>query len=486
MRPDKSEARGSVAWAVTLAAGVGFAVLLVLVRVRWAPMREADQAVADALNSVVAGNAMLTKSLKVLTDLGGTPMLLWLMGIGALWLVVRRQWPIALYVVATSLGAMGLNAVVKELVGRLRPVVEEPLSHQSGLSFPSGHALGSAVSYGVLLLVFLPVVRRRARPLFAGVMVAAVLVVGLTRIALGVHYLSDVLAGWLLGLVWLALTAIAFRQWRWGAPPGTRGTPALSEGLEPAPREGLRPVPLRHSPALAHPWLALAQLLVAWAVIAGLLYGLGYLITGPDGDSASPAWDDEATRWATELRTPWLDTVTEWARTLGGTTGIVTGALVIGPLGVAVTRSWRPVALVALGLAGELSLYLVTTVTVARERPDVTQLHPGLRPTASFPSGHMAATLVLTLCVAIIVFHATRNRWWRLPAVALAVLAPIAVAFQRLYAGVHHLSDVLASVLLAGLWMTACWWVLWSSPPEPESGDGEEATSEATAVGAAR
>lgn len=183
-------------WSVVLLAGLGFVLLLLPVRARWAPLRRTDQAVADALNSVVADDTTLARALGVLTDLGGTPMLLWLLGVGVLWLVVRRQGRIALYVAVTALGAMGLNALVKELVGRARPVVEEPLSAQSGMSFPSGHALGSTVSYGVLLLVFLPVVGRRTRPLLAGVAVGAVLVVGFTRMALGVHYLSDVLAGW--------------------------------------------------------------------------------------------------------------------------------------------------------------------------------------------------------------------------------------------------------------------------------------------------
>ncbi|MDK1349145.1 phosphatase PAP2 family protein [Streptomyces sp. 378] len=466
VRPGEPGARSLVIWSVTLAATVGFVVLLALVRTRWAPVRRADQDVADALNAVVAGNTVLTRSLKVLTDLGGTPMLLWLLGIGTLWLVLRRQWRIAPYVVITALGAMGLNAVIKELVGRLRPVVEEPLSHQSGMSFPSGHALGSAVVYGVLLLVFLPVTRPRARPVFAGVMVTAVVVVGLTRIALGVHYPSDVLAGWLLGLVWLALTAIAFRQWRWGAPPGARGMPGLSAGLDPAPEEGLRPVPRQHPTALPRPAHALVELLVAWALIAALLYGLGYLIVESGPGPGPPAWDRAVAVWAASVRTPWLDTVTGWVEVLGGTPGIVAGVLVIGPLGVAVARTWRPMVLLALGLAGELSLYFATTAAVSRERPEVVQLNTGLRPMASFPSGHVTAMLTLTLCVAVILFRATRDRRWRLAAVVLAVLAPAGVAFQRLYAGVHHLSDVLASLLLAGLWMTACWWV--TRPPSPD------------------
>jgi undecaprenyl-diphosphatase len=172
---------------VVLLAGLGFVLLLLPVRARWAPLRRADQAVADGHGARPGPG--------VLTDLGGTPMLLWL--------VVRRQGRIALYVAVTALGAMGLNPLVKELVGRARPVVEEPLSAQSGMSFPSGHALGSTVSYGVLLLVFLPEVGRRTRPLLAEGTASAVLVVGLARMALGVHHLSDVLASVLPAGLWM-------------------------------------------------------------------------------------------------------------------------------------------------------------------------------------------------------------------------------------------------------------------------------------------
>ncbi|PJE93963.1 PAP2 family protein [Streptomyces carminius] len=476
-RLERFAGREALAWGVTLLAGTGFALLLVLVRTRWEPLRNADRAVADALNGLFAGNRVGVGALRVLTDLGGTPIMLWLLGVGVLWFLIRRQWWIALYAAVAALGGMGLNALVKVLVGRLRPVVDVPLSEQSGMSFPSGHALGSTVTYGVLLLVFLPVVRPRLRPWFAAVMVLAVLTVGFTRMALGVHYLSDVLAGWLLGVVWLALSAVAFRQWRWGSPPWRRGQPPLSAGLDPAPEDGLRPVPRQHAPALPRPALAAVELLVVWVLIAGLLHGLGLLLRGA-GPGARPAgWDSAAVRWAVEQRGPWLDDAAAVVEVVGGTPGIVTGALVIGPLGVAVARSWRPLVLLALGLAGELTLYLVTTLALPRERPDVPQLNPDLRPAASFPSGHVAAATVLVLCTAVVVFRATRNRWWRLAAVVPVVLVPPAVGFQRLYAGVHHLSDVLAGVLLAGCWVAVCWWVTRlprgeeQPPPSPADAD---------------
>ncbi|MFC4852785.1 phosphatase PAP2 family protein [Actinophytocola glycyrrhizae] len=89
-----------------------------------------------------------------------------------------------------------------------------PVYTAPGMSFPSGHAMSSLVSYGVLLLVFTPLLRPATRRATIAVVATLVFVIGFTRMALGVHYLSDVVAGWLLGCLWLLLTTFAFRRWR--------------------------------------------------------------------------------------------------------------------------------------------------------------------------------------------------------------------------------------------------------------------------------
>src|SRR5205823_14443517 len=97
---------------------------------------------------------------------------------------------------------------------------------------PSGHALGSIVGCGVLLLVLLPLVRSaNGRRLCWAAAAAIVLAVGFARVGLGVHYVSDVLAGWVLGLGWLAATTAAFQAWRREA--GASTPPAADAGREP-------------------------------------------------------------------------------------------------------------------------------------------------------------------------------------------------------------------------------------------------------------
>jgi undecaprenyl-diphosphatase len=151
------------------------------------------------------------------------------------WLLWRRLPRLALFVVVTVAGSSLLNQVVKVAVDRSRPVLPDPVAHANGMSFPSGHAQSAVVAYSVLLLVFLPVLRGTWRPTAVAVAVLMVLGIGFSRVALGVHYVSDVLAGYVLGGAWVLAMAAAFNAWR-----VERGKPkaSLDEGLEPeaAPR----------------------------------------------------------------------------------------------------------------------------------------------------------------------------------------------------------------------------------------------------------
>jgi undecaprenyl-diphosphatase len=106
-----------------------------------------------------------------------------------------------------------INHLVKGAVARARPALPDPIAHVTGYSFPSGHAQSATVAAGLLLLVFLPNLRRRAR---LAAMVAAVTWVSavcFSRVGLGVHYVSDVVAGVTLGGAWLAIMIALFSAW---------------------------------------------------------------------------------------------------------------------------------------------------------------------------------------------------------------------------------------------------------------------------------
>jgi undecaprenyl-diphosphatase len=388
--------------------------------------------------------------------------------VGTLWLLLRRQPRLAAYVAVSTLGAMILNAVVKELVGRLRPVVDDPVYTVPGLSFPSGHAMSSLVTYGVLLLVLLPLLHGAARRVLTVLVVVIVVAVGFTRMALGAHFLSDVLAGWLLGTLWLTLTTLAFHRWRREAHVPTTGP--LPGDVPAGEADDLRPVPRRHPPTLPHPWQGLGVLAIAWVFLAGALAGLGTLVGG-DGGSPPLGWDHSAVSWLADHRDPTLTGLLRAVATFGETAVIVVGALTIGSLAVALSRTWRPMLFVLVALAGEISLFLTTTAIVDRQRPEVHQLNPNLPPTSSFPSGHVAATLVLGTAVVLLALTFLRRWWWRWIVVGLAAAVPVLVAIERLYAGVHYPTDIVGSLLLALPWTVATWRILTPDTGMPDMND---------------
>jgi undecaprenyl-diphosphatase len=434
--------RSLVGLAAIIAAATGFGVLLLLVRWGWPPLTSFDRGAVDTLNEAFAGNRVVVTALTAITNLGARAILFWMVTVSVAVMLIRRQYPLTVYLVATGLGALILDPAVKVLVGRLRPMVPDPVATAPGYSFPSGHTLDSTVFYGVMLLVFLPIIPPRLRKPAIGLVIALLAAIGFSRVALGVHYPSDVIGGWLLGVAWLGVTAHAFGHWR-----AEMGQPSrhLSEGLAPeaAPQLG----PTRIVP-VAHPLLIGARLIASWVLIAGALFGLGQLIT-----RYAPAFDEAVPRWLAAHRTPTLNSISFIASQGGNTHWIMAVGLVIVPVALALTRRWRPAVFVAVVMFGELGLFLLVASLVQRARPLVTHLD-GYLPTSAFPSGHTAATTCLYGALAVLVVPRTRGLW-RWLAIATAVLMPALVASSRMYRGEHHPLDVTGGVLLALLWLAA-------------------------------
>jgi membrane-associated phospholipid phosphatase len=116
-------------------------------------------------------------------------------------------------VVIASVGGL-LNTGIKELVHRPRPPGAERFLFGQSWSFPSGHAMGSVIGYGMLTycaLTYFPV-NTLARRVIPAVCALIVIAVGFSRVTLGVHYRGDVLGGWVIGAVWLAIGIALLRR----------------------------------------------------------------------------------------------------------------------------------------------------------------------------------------------------------------------------------------------------------------------------------
>src|SRR5215472_2825871 len=440
--------------AIVTAAALIFALLLLLVRLRWPPLESADHGAATRLNSLVAGHPVVITLVKAVTWLGSGGVLWTLIGAAAVVLAIRRRWRLAIYLLVTGAGALVLDPVLKALVGRLRPVVAHPIAHGTGDSFPSGHALGSIVCYGALFLVFLPAARGTWRRVLTGVIVTLLAAIGISRLLLGVHYLSDVLGAWALGITWLGITAFAFELSRQAA--GAPVTDPVTEGLEPEARTDLQPTepePTMHPDRARTYGRIAAGVVVIWVPIVGALTCIGKLIMITHNGNANLLGDHAISHWFAAQRTA---TLTHWsliASNLGATRDILIVSVATCVVFVAVTRYWRPVVFLAVVMVGELPAFLTIAAIVKRPRPDVSHLDSRL-PTSAFPSGHEAATACLYAVIAILVIGHARG-WWRYLFLIPAIVMPVMVALSRMYRGEHHPTDILASLLFTALWLTA-------------------------------
>jgi len=216
---------------------VPFATLLFQVLAE-GPITRLDSRLANDLNRAVYQRDGVVGFLKVLSYLGGPPMLTVLVVAASGYVLWRRQPRLAIFLAVTSAGGGIVDSIVKILVDRPRPLVDHAVATAFGKSFPSGHAMSSTVVYGALLVVFLPALRGRFRRAAVILTVVVVAAVGSSRLMLGVHFVSDVIGGYVLGLAWLAGSVALFETWR--VERGQRPSEPLQEGVEPEAGAALR------------------------------------------------------------------------------------------------------------------------------------------------------------------------------------------------------------------------------------------------------
>lgn len=129
----------------------------------------------------------------------------------ALVLFRRRQWRALAYLMTTLVGSIIINRTAKVLLHRVRPHLWESPAPEFDYGFPSGHAMSSMTLVAVLVIL-----SWSSRWRWSVLMVGAVfvLVIGWTRLYLGVHYPSDILAGWMASVAWTVGVSLVIRPWR--------------------------------------------------------------------------------------------------------------------------------------------------------------------------------------------------------------------------------------------------------------------------------
>jgi membrane-associated phospholipid phosphatase len=177
--------------------------------------------------------------LRGITEFGSSEWIGIVLGLTVLFFIYQRWWPSLLTMIVAVPGGMLLNEWLKLLVHRHRPFVDGWFVDWSGYSFASGHTIGATLLYGQLALFLIPIVKsRRSRVLLFSATSFVIVLVGFSRVALGAHYLTDVLAGMFLGTSWLTLCVVVARPFRRVTLPE-----AIADAL-PEPEPALVPIPV--------------------------------------------------------------------------------------------------------------------------------------------------------------------------------------------------------------------------------------------------
>lgn len=198
---------------ITLWAGENFLDLVELLRQSSPEMEKVDQ----RSHSVAASlrNDATTVFFKVAADIG-SPIALGIMVLVATVLLAkegRYRW--IGYLLLTAIGGGVLNLLLKEMFQRARPDLSVALRNAHGFSFPSGHAMGSIIVFSALAyLAVRAFTEWKSRSFAIALATAATLAVGASRVYLGVHWTSDIGAGWCAGLLWFATTTTAYELFR--------------------------------------------------------------------------------------------------------------------------------------------------------------------------------------------------------------------------------------------------------------------------------
>jgi membrane-associated phospholipid phosphatase len=194
-------------------AGDGFIDLAEKVHGNNAALQRIDTSIHDW--AVHERTSSATTFFTIMTTIGGPVGLAVLLTIIGIILAIRRRWSWLIYLAVTTGGGALLNLELKRYFARARPVAAEMLRRANGYSFPSGHAMGSAVAFGALsYLAFRTIRSWPAKAAVIAFFYALVASIALSRVYLGVHWISDVLAGVTIGTVWVTTTTVAFETLR--------------------------------------------------------------------------------------------------------------------------------------------------------------------------------------------------------------------------------------------------------------------------------
>jgi undecaprenyl-diphosphatase len=228
----------TVCLVAVIGAGIAFGILIYMVRTQTG-LVSVDRAVGRWSDARMT--AMSISILDLVTPFGSTVVVVVLGVLAAVYAYWRWRNPaIPVFLALVIGGQLLLSNLIKDVVQRARPDLH-PLAGFSGPSFPSGHTTAAASTFIAVALVVGRDWGPKGRRNLAGLAVGLAVAVACSRVFLGVHWVSDVLGGLILGWTWVAICAIAFggRVMRFGSPARAAVATPQEPGARPDPRDAV-------------------------------------------------------------------------------------------------------------------------------------------------------------------------------------------------------------------------------------------------------
>lgn len=202
-------------------------------------------------------------------------------------------------------------------------------------------------------------------------------------------------------------------------------------------------------------WSDLGLFLACYAAMVAVWVGIGEFITH---STSIQARDQSVAEWFVDTRTATLDSLSALGSNLAATMVKIAVTAVLAIIMRLVWKRWREPLMMVVPLVLEASVFITVTYLVSRPRPDVERLESS-PVDSSFPSGHVAAAAAYGALIIIVFWH-VRNRVARALVIALCVAVPLIVGWARMYRGMHHLTDVLAGLVLGIVSVVVSWWMI--------------------------
>jgi membrane-associated phospholipid phosphatase len=429
--------RPSLGMAMLLLGGIIFMALAFSVTKTNGPIVQWDMAATKAIHAQLKNIPSGLVEYVLFGFFAGKELVFAIVVILAVYFIYKRFWRELLMVLIGVGGGALLWYLLNQFFDRPRPAGQMPILPLTDPSFPSGLALAAVLCYGLLAYLLVPRIASRALKWIVSLALIFVIVwIGLSTVLAGDHYVTDVLAGYSLGIAWAGLIyTLMERSFAGASVKDPKIVPVT------AAAEGLR------TPGLFHyrPVIGLSLVLLGGLCFAGLSYNL--VSHGPLLQVDTTVYRDLIREAKTAP--PFINEIMIFGFFVGKQ--LVLLIVTILCIYFIYKRYWRELAMILLSSALGSVVWNFVISYFARPRPP-DQTGMVVKTIPSFPSGHTMSSLIVYGFLAYLLIPKMPSLFWKWTVGITSICIMLFIGFSRVFQGGHYLTDVIGGYAFGLAW----------------------------------